>query len=298
MVYHNPVLLHPSIEGLNINPNGVYVDATFGGGGHAHEILSRLKQGRLVAFDQDEDAKSNIPEDNRLLFIPQNFRFMRNFLMLHGLDQVDGILADLGVSSYQFDKAEKGFSTRFTGPLDMRMDKNNPIDARQVVNEYDQAELKHIFQVYGELDRAGQMAAAICQFRTSKAMESTADLKQAVVRLLPKGKENKVMAQLFQAIRMEVNQEIGALKQFLEQCTLCLNHGGRLVVIAYHSLEDRLIKNFMRAGNFEGAIEKDFFGNPLTPFKLINKKPIVPEEGEIKQNNRARSARLRIAEKK
>lgn len=297
-MYHTPVLLHESVSGLNIDPQGIYVDVTFGGGGHAKAILNKLDGGRLIAFDQDDDAAINAPDDPRFTFIPQNFRYMRNFLMLHNAEKVDGILADLGVSSYQIDKAEKGFSTRFDGKLDMRMDQNNPLDAKTVVNDYEEEELKGILSKYGEIQFSGRMAAAICNYRSNKQITSTFQLKEAVESLLPRGKENKVMAQLFQALRIEVNQEIEVLKAFLAQTVNCLKRGGRLVVISYHSLEDRQVKNFMKSGNFEGEIEKDFYGNPITPFKVISRKVIVASESEIEQNSRARSARMRIAEKK
>jgi 16S rRNA (cytosine1402-N4)-methyltransferase len=296
-MYHTPVLLHQSVEGLNIKPDGIYVDVTFGGGGHSAEILNRLERGRLLAFDQDEDASKNLLNHPQLTFLAQNFRYMRNFLMLHGAEKVDGILADLGVSSYQFDKAKKGFSTRLDGPLDMRMDQNNPISAYHVVNDYDESDLSTLFHRYGELDRAKHLAEAIVKERQSKPIETTSALKKAVAHLLPRGKENKVLAQIFQALRIEVNQEIEVLKIFLEQTPLCLKPGGRLVVIAYHSLEDRLVKNFMKTGNFDNLPEKDFFGNQITPFRLITRKPINPDENEVQLNPRARSARLRIAEK-
>jgi 16S rRNA (cytosine1402-N4)-methyltransferase len=296
-MYHTPVMLHQSVEGLNINPDGIYVDVTFGGGGHSAEILKRLDKGRLIAFDQDEDATSNLPHDPRFTFLPQNFRYMRNFLMLHGAEKVDGILADLGVSSHQFDKAEKGFSTRFDGPLDMRMDKNNPVSAYQIVNDYDEADLKIILQQYGELERAGKIASAIVDKRQIKPIETTTELKEAVTHLLPRTRESKVLAQIFQALRIEVNHEMEVLKLFLEQTPSCLKVGGRLVVIAYHSLEDRLVKTFMKTGNFENIQEKDFFGNIITPFRIITRKPVSPDEREIELNPRARSAHLRIAEK-
>lgn len=297
-MYHIPVLLQPSIEGLNINPNGVYVDVTFGGGGHARAILERLQNGRLIAFDQDADAAINLPDDERITFVPHNFRYMRNFLMLHQLPQVDGILADLGVSSHQFDKAEKGFSTRFDGPLDMRMDTNSDLTAAYIVNSFDEDRLRDILQEYGELSQARKMAARIVAQRQSRPLKTTFDLIDAVTQILPKGKENKVLAQLFQALRIEVNQEMEALKAFLQQCHTSLKPGGRLVVISYHSLEDRLVKHYMKSGNFQGHIEKDFYGNPITPFKLVSRKAIVAESNETETNSRARSARLRIAERK
>lgn len=297
-MYHIPVLLQPSIEGLNINPNGVYVDVTFGGGGHARAILERLQNGRLIAFDQDADAAINLPDDERITFVPHNFRYMRNFLMLHQLPQVDGILADLGVSSHQFDKAEKGFSTRFDGPLDMRMDTNSDLTAAYIVNSFDEDRLRDILQEYGELSQARKMAARIVVQRQSRPLKTTFDLIDAVTQILPKGKENKVLAQLFQALRIEVNQEMEALKAFLQQCHTSLKPGGRLVVISYHSLEDRLVKHYMKSGNFQGHIGKDFYGNPITPFKLVSRKAIVAESNETETNSRARSARLRIAERK
>ncbi len=297
-MYHTPVLLQPAIEGLNIRPNGVYVDVTYGGGGHAQAILDRLQNGRLIAFDQDADAASNLPNDDRLIFIPHNFRYMRNFLMLHQLPQVDGILADLGVSSYQFDKAEKGFSTRFDGPLDMRMDTSSDTTAAHIVNEFDEENLRGILQEYGELQHARKMAGRIIEARQERNLQTTFDLIAAVKPILPKGKENKILAQLFQALRIEVNQEMEALKAFLQQCHISLMLGGRLVVISYHSLEDRLVKHYMKSGNFVGQIEKDFFGNAITPYKLVSRKAIVADQHEINTNSRARSARLRIAERK
>ncbi|MBS4056718.1 MAG: 16S rRNA (cytosine(1402)-N(4))-methyltransferase RsmH [Bacteroidales bacterium] len=297
-MYHKPVLLPESIEGLRILPDGLYVDATFGGGGHGTAIFSELTSGKLFAFDQDQDAAANIINDPRFIFIPQNFRYMRNFLMLEGVQEVDGIFADLGVSSHQFDVADKGFSTRLDGQLDMRMSQNNPLDARSIVNQYSPEELKRIFKRFGEIDNAWQMAEAIVARRTRQEITRTFELRDAVQHLLPRGKENKVLAQLFQALRIEVNQEITVLEEFLGQCVQCLKPGGRLVVISYHSLEDRLVKNFMRAGNAEGAIEKDFFGNLLSPLVPVSRKVIVPGEAEINNNSRARSARLRIAEKK
>ncbi|PKP54087.1 MAG: 16S rRNA (cytosine(1402)-N(4))-methyltransferase [Bacteroidetes bacterium HGW-Bacteroidetes-1] len=297
-MYHNPVLLHESVEGLGIRADGVYVDVTYGGGGHSKAILKQLQTGRLYAFDQDQDAASNIMDDKRLTFIPQNFKYLKNFLLLHGEKQVDGILADLGVSSFQFDVAEKGFSTRFDGKLDMRMDQNNPIDASTIVNTYSETELKIIFEKYGELPKSYRMASTIVEARSKKAIQSTFELKEVVKRFLPFGKENKILAQLFQALRIEVNQEMQALEAFLEQSIDMLKPGGRLVVISYHSLEDRLVKNFIKSGNASGQIEKDFFGNNLSPFNQVNRKAIVPDEKEIAINGRARSAKLRIAEKK
>lgn len=295
-MYHQSVLLHESVEGLHIHPNGVYVDVTFGGGGHSRAILNNLESGHLYAFDQDEDAGRNLISDPRFTFLPYNFRYLKNFLTLHQAVPVDGILADLGVSSHQFDVAEKGFSIRFDSKLDMRMDQNNPFDAMQLINEYEERELRHIFNTYGELKQAGRIAAAIVSARANKTIKTTFELRDAVAKLLTPGRENKVLAQIFQAIRMEVNGEMTALESFLQQAVQVLKPGGRLVVIAYHSLEDRLVKNFIKSGNAEGNIEKDFFGNNLSPMKAMG-KAIMPTEEEIKLNSRSRSARLRIGEK-
>lgn len=297
-MYHNPVLLHKSVEGLNIRPNGVYVDATFGGGGHARAILKQLDaEGHLVAFDQDAEAEANKPDDERLIFVNQNFRYLKNFLRLYGMLQVDGILADLGVSSHQFDRAERGFSTRFDGPLDMRMGKHENLTAAEVVNTYSEDELNRIFRLYGEIKNSRCMAELICAQRKEKAFETTFELKAAVEKCIPPTRKNKMLAMLFQAIRIEVNQELEALKAFMEQAVDVLKPGGRLVIISYHSLEDRLVKNFIKTGNFEGKIKKDFFGNDLIDFKPVVNKAIAPDAEEIAQNSRARSAKLRIAEK-
>ncbi len=297
-MYHNPVLLHKSVGGLNIHPNGVYVDATFGGGGHARAILKQLDaEGRLVAFDQDAEAEANKPDDKRLIFVNQNFRYLKNFLRLYGMLPVDGILADLGVSSHQFDKAERGFSTRFDGPLDMRMGKHVNLTAAEVVNTYSEDELNRIFRLYGEIKNSRCMAKLICARRKEKVFETTFELEAAVEKCIPPTRKNKMLAMLFQAIRIEVNQEMEALKAFLEQAADVLKPNGRLVVISYHSLEDRLVKNFIKAGNFEGKIKKDFFGNDLIDFKPVVNKAITPDAEEIVQNSRARSAKLRIAEK-
>ncbi len=297
-MYHNPVLLHKSIEGLNIRPDGIYVDATFGGGGHARAILQQLgTNGRLVAFDQDPEAEANKPEDERLIFVNQNFRYLKNFLRLYGMLPVDGILADLGVSSHQFDVAERGFSTRFDGPLDMRMGKHQSLTAANVVNTYSEDELNRIFRLYGEIKNSRCMARLICAQREEKTFETTFELEAAVGKCIPPTRTNKMLAMLFQAIRIEVNQELEVLKAFMEQTADVLKPGGRLVVISYHSLEDRLVKNFIKTGNFEGKIKKDFFGNNLVDFKPVVNKAIVPDDAEIAQNSRARSAKLRIAEK-
>ena len=298
-MYHIPVMLNESIEGLNIKPNGTYVDVTFGGGGHSRRILECLGEGgRLYAFDQDEDAAKNVIDDSRFTFIQQNFRYMKNFLQLYCGGKVDGILADLGVSSYQFDTPEKGFSTRFNGRLDMRMNQNAAVDAASIVNTYDVSSLASVFSRYGELRNAMAIADAITMAREEKPIETTDELKAAVARFLPRGSENKVLAQIFQALRIEVNEEMKVLEAFLGQCADVLNPGGRLVVLSYHSLEDRLVKNFMKTGNADGNLEKDFFGNQLTPYKLMTSKPIVPSDDEIQMNSRARSAKLRVAERR
>ena len=297
-MYHNPVMLKECIGGLNINPEGVYADVTFGGGGHSRAILAQLTTGHLYAFDQDEDAAANAFDDERFTFIPQNFKYFKNFIQLYHGGQIDGVIADLGVSSHQFDTPEKGFSTRFDGPLDMRMSQTTPNDAATVVNTYDHAALTRILRLYGEMQQPQLVASDIIMARETEPIETTEQLKAAVQRRLPRGKENKVLAQLFQALRIEVNQELDALTAFLSQCPDVLKPGGRLVVMSYHSLEDRLVKNFMKTGNAEGKEEKDFFGNLLTPYHIITRKPIVPSDEETESNSRARSAKLRIAEKK
>ena len=297
-MYHNPVMLDECMEGLSIKPEGVYVDVTFGGGGHSRAILERLTRGHLYAFDQDEDAAENAFDDERFTFIPQNFKYFKNFIQLYLGRQIDGVIADLGVSSHQFDTPEKGFSTRFDGELDMRMSQTTPNDAATVVNTYDLSDLTRILTLYGEVQQAHLVAADIVRARNLEPIETTAQLKAAVQRRLPRGKENKVLAQIFQALRIEVNQEMEALTAFLTQCPDVLKSGGRLVVLSYHSLEDRLVKSFIRTGNAEGKEEKDFFGNLLTPYNMITRKPMVPSEEEIEGNSRARSAKLRIAERK
>ena len=297
-MYHNPVMLNECIGGLNINPEGVYADVTFGGGGHSRAILDLLTTGHLYAFDQDEDAAANAFVDERFTFIPQNFKYFKNFIQLYHGGPIDGVIADLGVSSHQFDTPEKGFSTRFDGPLDMRMSQMTPNDAATVVNTYDHAALTRILRLYGEMQQPQLIASDIIMARESEPIETTDQLKAAVQRRLPRGKENKILAQLFQALRIEVNQELDALNAFLAQCPDVLKPGGRLVVMSYHSLEDRLVKNFMKTGNAEGKEEKDFFGNLITPYHIITRKPIVPSDVEIENNGRARSAKLRIAERK
>lgn len=297
MEYHNPVLLHASVDGLNIKPDGVYVDVTFGGGGHSREILSRLgPTGKLFAFDQDEDALANEIVDDRFVLINENFRYIKRFLRFYGIKSVDGILADLGVSSHQFDVAERGFSTRFNAGLDMRMSQKNELDAYKVINEYDDANLRRVFLDYGELKIAPALARTIIEAREKKAIKTTEELKIVLSKFLPEQFKNKILAQIYQAIRIEVNQEMDVLKEFLEQSLEILKPKGRLSVISYHSLEDRLVKRFIKNGMFEGEPERDFFGNFSVPFKTVGKL-IVPDADEIKMNNRARSAKLRIAEK-
>jgi 16S rRNA (cytosine1402-N4)-methyltransferase len=297
MEYHNPVLLHPTVDGLNIKPDGIYVDVTFGGGGHSKEILKRLgSNGKLFAFDQDEDALENALPDERFTLINENFRFIKRFLRFHGVKSVDGILADLGVSSHQFDVPERGFSTRFDAGLDMRMSQKNDLNAYRVVNEYDDANLKRVFLDYGELKNAPALSRTIIEARDHYPIKTTDELKDILAKYLPERLRNKILAQIYQAIRIEVNQEMDVLKEFIEQSLEILNPGGRLSVISYHSLEDRLVKRFIKNGMFEGEPERDFYGNFSVPFKTIGKL-IVPDDAEIKQNNRARSAKLRIAEK-
>ena len=298
MDYHNPVLLKETVDGLNIDPNGVYVDVTFGGGGHSKEILSRLGvNGKLFAFDQDEDAWENALADERFTLIKENFRYIKRFLRFYGVKSVDGILADLGVSSHQFDVPERGFSTRFDADLDMRMSKKNELNAHKIINEYDEANLKRVFLDYGELKNAPAIARVIIEAREQKKINTTDELKVVLGRFLPEKVKNKVLAQMYQAIRIEVNQEMDVLKEFLEQSLDILKPEGRLSVISYHSLEDRLVKRFMKNGMFEGEPERDFFGNFSVPFTTIGKL-IIPSDEEIKINNRARSAKLRIAAKK
>lgn len=297
MEYHKPVLLKESVDALNIKPDGVYVDVTFGGGGHSREILSRLgPEGKLIAFDQDKDALQNAIEDDRFLLIHQNFRYLRRFLRYHGYDKVDGILADLGVSSHQFDEADRGFSIRFDARLDMRMDASGSLTAYEVINTYEQNELTSVLKQYGELRSAPAMAKTIIEERKKSPIETTEELKKVLKRFLPAHRENKILAQIYQAIRIEVNEELEVLKTFLMQTSQMLQQGGRLSVIAYHSLEDRLVKRYMRDGLFEGQPEKDIYGRVEVPFKRVGRF-VTPTEEEVKENNRARSAILRIAEK-
>ncbi|MCF7567619.1 16S rRNA (cytosine(1402)-N(4))-methyltransferase RsmH [Sabulilitoribacter arenilitoris] len=297
MAYHNPVLLKETVDGLNIKEDGVYVDVTFGGGGHSKEILKRLgKNGRLFAFDQDLDALKNTIDDDRFTLIHENFRYVKRFLRFHGVKQVDGVLADFGVSSHQFDVAERGFSTRFEADLDMRMNQENDLSAFHVVNEYEEEQLKQVFLQYGELRAAPAMARLIVEYRETETIKTSEQLKKVLKKFLPPRHENKVLAQIYQAIRIEVNQEIEVLKEFLQQTPDILKVGGRLSFISYHSLEDRLVKRFIRNGLFEGEPERDMFGNFEVPLEKVSGL-IVPTKEEIAVNNRARSAKLRIAEK-
>ena len=296
-MYHTPVLLNESITGLDLKENGVYVDVTFGGGGHSKKILEQLKGGRLLGFDQDEDAQKNVLNDSRFQLIPQNFKYAKNFLQLYSALPIDGLLADLGVSSHQFDVAERGFSFRFDAPLDLRMDVKNSLTAAEILEKYDEQQLADLFYNYGELKNSRKIANVLVRARAEKPIQTTGDLKQILTPLFPKNQEHKFLSMVFQALRIEVNQEMDALKILLQQSVDLLKTGGRLVVISYHSLEDRLVKNFMKTGNLNGEVVKDFYGNNQTPFRLITRKAIVPGDAEIVQNNRARSAKLRIAEK-
>jgi len=296
-MFHKSVLLEESINALAIQPGGVYVDATYGGGGHSKAILKVLEGGRLFAFDQDEDALANKLEDDRLIMVHNNFRYLRNILKLYKTVPVDGILADLGISSYQIDNPERGFSTRFEGELDMRMNRDKKTSAKEVVNQYSEEKLRGVLHNYGELRNARKIAQLILSARGLTPINTTHELKEALAPAAEKGKENKFYAQVFQALRIEVNSELESLKDFLLQSTEVLRPGGRLVVISYHSLEDKLVKDYFRSGNFEGILNKDFYGNPIVPLSVINRKSIVPGDEEVALNNRGRSARLRIAEK-
>lgn len=297
MEYHNPVLLKESVDGLNIKPDGVYVDVTFGGGGHSREILGRLdERGKLFAFDQDPDALANRIDDKRFTLINENFRFIKRFLRFYGVKQVDGILGDFGVSSHQFNVAERGFSTRFEARLDMRMNQKSSLSAFEVINHYEEEQLKKIFYEYADLKNAPRLASEIVKARKEASIESSEQLNEILRPFLFKEKEHKILAQIYQALRIEVNQEIEALKEFLLQTPELLKEGGRLSLISYHSLEDRLVKRFIRSGLFEGEPEKDFYGNISVPFKKVEGL-IIPDREEIKANNRARSAKLRIAKK-
>jgi 16S rRNA (cytosine1402-N4)-methyltransferase len=297
MAYHIPALLDESIEGLNIRPDGVYVDVTFGGGGHSMEILKHLGKGRLIAFDQDEDAMGNLPSDTRITFLNQNFRFLKNNLAFNGVKSIDGLIADLGVSFHQFDEPARGFTFRHDAPLDMRMNKSSQLTAAGLITLMDEGLLADVFYKYGELTNSRRIAKEIVNARAVKPIETAGDLISAVSRLAPPRQENKFYAKLFQALRIAVNHEIDFLKEMLLQSIEILSKNGRLVIITYHSLEDRVVKNFMRTGNFEGTEKKDFYGNLDTPFRVITKKGITPDDDEVARNNRARSARLRVAEK-
>ena len=296
-MYHNPVLLNESVEGLNIKCDGIYVDVTYGGGGHSREILKHLTTGKLYAFDQDDDAFANKVQDDKLVLIKQNFKYMKNFLKMYNALPVDGILADLGVSSHQFDEGTRGFSTRFEGKLDMRMDKSGALTAADIVNTYDEQALVNMFSTYGEVENSKRLAACIVKERASKKINTTEEFKQAIISCIPKMREQQYLAKVFQALRIAVNSELDVLKELLKQSLEVLKPGGRLSVISYHSLEDRLVKNFIKSGNFEGKVEQDFYGNKLVDFKAINRQLITPSEEELKLNNRSRSAKLRIAEK-
>lgn len=297
--YHVPVMLRESLDGMNIQPSGVYVDVTFGGGGHSREILKRLgDEGKLYGFDQDADAENNIPEDSRFVFVRSNFRYLCNFMRFYGEnEEVDGLLADLGVSSHHFDDKERGFSFRFDGALDMRMNTRAGQTAADVVNKYTEEKLADVFYLYGELKMSRKLASVLVKAREAKRVETIGDFLEIIKPFTGRDKEKKFLAQVFQALRIEVNDEMRALREMLQSALKVLKPGGRLVVITYHSLEDRLVKNFLKTGNFEGKSEQDFFGNFQTPFRLVNNKVIVPSEDELVSNSRSRSAKLRIAEK-
>jgi 16S rRNA (cytosine1402-N4)-methyltransferase len=296
--YHVPVLLNESIDGLDIKPDGIYVDVTFGGGGHSKEILRRLgKKGHLYSFDQDPDAEKNIVNDDRFTFVRSNFRYLKNWMRYYGVDHIDGLLADLGVSSHHFDDETRGFSFRFDAPLDMRMNKRAGTTAAEILNNYDEEQLADIFYIYGELKNARKIAATIAKTRNEKKIETTGDLMNATEKLFQREREKKEMAKMFQALRIEVNHEMDALKEMLNGAMETLCEGGRLSVITYHSLEDRIVKNMMKAGNVEGKVKQDFFGRIEAPFRLVNNKVIVPSDEEQQQNPRSRSAKLRVAEK-
>ncbi len=300
MNYHQPVMLQESVDALAIKPGGIYIDVTFGGGGHSAHILQQMQGGHLYSFDQDLDAEvesEKLVSDN-FTFVKANFRYLKKYLRLHGVREVDGVLADLGVSSHQFNTAARGFSTRFDGPLDMRMDKESPLTAQQVINSYEEEQLHRIFGLYGEVKNAKTLAREIVSARNVQEIETIADFKKAIVGCTPRGKENKYLAQVFQALRIEVNDELKALEEMLEQAVEILKPGGRLSVISYHSLEDRLVKNYIGKGKFFGEVEKDFFGNEIKPLDAVSRKPLVPGEVELQENNRSRSAKLRVAKKR
>lgn len=299
VVYHVPVLLEESISGMNIYPDGTYIDVTFGGGGHSKRILSELgPKGKLLSFDQDEDAEKNIVNDKRFTFVRSNFRYLHNFMRYYGIDKADAILADLGVSSHHFDDSERGFSFRFDGKLDMRMNKRSGITAADIINTYDEEKLASVFYLYGELKNSRKLASVIVKARCDNKIETIDEFLSVIKPLFGREREKKEYAKVFQALRIEVNQEMEALKEMLYAATEALKPGGRLVVITYHSLEDRMVKNIMKTGNIEGKVEQDFFGNILSPYTLVNNKVIVPTDAEMQRNPRSRSAKLRIAEKK
>jgi 16S rRNA (cytosine1402-N4)-methyltransferase len=297
MMYHIPVLLDESVGGLNIRPDGTYVDVTLGSGGHSERILQELTTGRLIAFDRDRDSSANVITDSRFTFIRQNYRYLRNFLTFNGISKIDGLLADLGISSHQIDKPERGFSTRYDGDLDMRMDQDQDVTAGQIVNTYKETALTEMFREYGELDEARKIAADIIAARLHKPITTSLELKNILLRRAPRNKENQFLAKAYQAIRIEVNEELDSLKDMLTQACDMMYPGGRIVVISYHSLEDRIVKNYFRTGRFDGVAEKDFFGRLVTPLKAVTRKAIVPGDEEIAANPRSRSAKLRIAEK-
>lgn len=297
MAYHIPALLDESIDGLNIRPDGIYVDATFGGGGHSREILKKLSTGKLVAFDQDEDARQNIPDDRKFIFLEQNFRFLRNNLIFNGIHSIDGLIADLGVSFHQFDEPGRGFTFRHDVPLDMRMNRKGSLTAASLIRTMDESQLADILYNFGELKNSRRIAASIAEARSGEEISTAGDLISVIEKHAPPKQENKFYAKVFQSLRIAVNHEIEFLKEMLLQALEMLKPGGRLVIITYHSLEDRVVKNFMRTGNFEGVVQKDFYGNIENPFRVLTKKGITPEENEIARNSRSRSARLRIAEK-
>ena len=295
--YHIPVMLSPCIEGLAIDPNGIYVDLTFGGGGHSSEILKHLDKGHLYGFDQDDDAEANVPQDPRFTFVQANFRDFKKYLRLYGVTQVDGILADLGISSHQIDEPQRGFSTRFEGELDMRMSQSGSLTAKEVLNTYEEGRLHKIFGIYGEVKNAKTLAQAVVAERALQPFTTTESFKKILQKFAPRGKEFKYFAQVFQALRIEVNDEMGALEEMLLQSVEVLKPGGRLVIMSYHSLEDRLVKNFINKGKFQGEVEKDFYGNLIRPLEPVTRKAVTASAEEIGKNNRARSAKLRIAKK-
>jgi 16S rRNA (cytosine1402-N4)-methyltransferase len=297
MIYHTPVLLRESIEGLNIKPDGIYVDVTFGGGGHSREILSHLTTGKLLGFDQDADAEKNILNDDRFIFCNSNFKFLRNFLKYHKINQIDGLLADLGVSSHHFDEVSRGFTFQHDAPLDMRMNSKAPLTAADILMNSPEEELRLIFREYGEVENAGKLVYLISQARTNMYLDTSQKLINTIKPAIPRNQENKYLAKVYQALRIRVNNELGNLKSMLTQCIGTIKPGGRLVVITYHSLEDRIVKNFIKNGVFDGVAESDLFGNRHVPFRSVHNKIIIPSEEEITSNSRARSAKLRIAER-